>query len=123
MALVRTLKSFYWNRSRRLALERLPRGRKPTSILRALRGAEAPLFHGTARVCEFFRAGDAVPFQIESQSESQSQSFRAYFAVTSMTWISGYWWFHCAEMLSKVRRKGWLCPGASGETVRSTASG
>jgi hypothetical protein len=31
------------------------RGLKPALILEALRGAEAPLFHGTARIWEFFR--------------------------------------------------------------------
>jgi hypothetical protein len=30
-------------------------GLKPASILEASRGAEAPLFHGTARIGEFFR--------------------------------------------------------------------
>jgi hypothetical protein len=32
-----------------------PRGLKPVLILEALRGAEAPLFHGNPRICEFFR--------------------------------------------------------------------
>jgi hypothetical protein len=32
-----------------------PPGLKPTLILWALRGAEAPLFHGTARICQVFR--------------------------------------------------------------------
>jgi hypothetical protein len=32
-----------------------PPGLKPALILEALRGAEAPLFHGTTRICEFFR--------------------------------------------------------------------
>src|ERR1700719_4053554 len=42
-----------------------------------------------------------------------------------MTWVicrSGYAWFHWAEMFSKVRRKGLIWPGASGDRVRSTAS-
>jgi hypothetical protein len=30
----------------------------------------------------------------------------SYFAVTSVTRISGYCRFHCAEMLSNARRKG-----------------
>jgi hypothetical protein len=30
-------------------------GLKPALILEALRGAEAPLFHDTARIWEFFR--------------------------------------------------------------------
>src|ERR1051326_7841741 len=34
----------------------------------------------------------------------------------------GYWWFHWAEMLSKVRRKGAVWPGASGAMFRSTGS-
>jgi hypothetical protein len=33
----------------------LPQGLKPALILEALRGAEAPLFHGTTCICEFFR--------------------------------------------------------------------
>jgi hypothetical protein len=33
----------------------LPLGLKPVLILGALRGAEAPLFHGITRICEFFR--------------------------------------------------------------------
>jgi hypothetical protein len=32
-----------------------PQGLKPALIFWALRGAEAPLFHGTARIYEFFR--------------------------------------------------------------------
>jgi hypothetical protein len=47
-----------------------PLGLKPTLILEALRGAEAPLFHGTSPICEFFRSLlgqlaarlEAVPF-------------------------------------------------------------
>jgi hypothetical protein len=31
-------------------------GLNPTLILWDLRGAEAPLFHGTARICWFFRS-------------------------------------------------------------------
>ena len=31
-----------------------PQGLKPSLILRALRGAEAPLYHGAAGVSEFF---------------------------------------------------------------------
>ena len=34
----------------------MPRGLKPALILNALRGAEAPLFHGAARISEFFRS-------------------------------------------------------------------
>jgi hypothetical protein len=33
-----------------------PLGLKPALILEALRGAEAPLFHGTSAICEFFRS-------------------------------------------------------------------
>jgi len=32
-----------------------PQGLKPALILGALRGAEAPLFHGTARIGKHFR--------------------------------------------------------------------
>lgn len=46
-----------------------------------------------------------------------------YFTVTSVTRISGNCRFHCAEMPSKVSRKGLLCPGPSGETLKSSASG
>ena len=45
-----------------------------------------------------------------------------YFTVTSVTRISGYCRFHCAEMLSNVSRNGCVCPGASGETPKSTGS-
>ena len=33
----------------------LPQGLKPSLILRDLRGAEAPLYHGAAGFSEFFR--------------------------------------------------------------------
>src|SRR5258708_21305884 len=49
-------------------------------------------------------------------------NFRHYFTTTCVTCISGYAWFHCVEMRSKVRRKGLLWPGARGESVKSTAS-
>src|ERR1051326_8378682 len=45
-----------------------------------------------------------------------------HFTVTSVRVMVGYWWFHWAEMLSKVRRKGVVWPGASGATLRSTGS-
>jgi len=50
-------------------------------------------------------------------------SLASYFVVTSVTLSAGYSWFHCSEMVSNVRRKGLLWPGARGETPRSTASG
>src|SRR5215467_13750855 len=46
-----------------------------------------------------------------------------YFVVTSEMRSSGYSWFHCSEMLSKVSRKVLLWPEASGAVLRSTASG
>jgi hypothetical protein len=36
-----------------------PPGLKPAPILETLRGAEAPLFHGIARIC-FFAVGEAA---------------------------------------------------------------
>src|SRR6266850_1415242 len=59
------------------------------------------------------------------RSPPKSRCFRwaNYFNVTPVTLISGYSWFHCIEIPSKVRRKGLPCPGARGETLRSTASG
>jgi hypothetical protein len=47
-----------------------PQGLKPALIWGALRGAEAPLFHGAARIREFFRnlwsralPNEVVPFR------------------------------------------------------------
>jgi len=39
-----------------------PQGLKPALILGALRGAEAPLFHGTARTCGFSATSKPAPF-------------------------------------------------------------
>src|SRR5207302_10592742 len=46
-----------------------------------------------------------------------------YLATTSVISSSGYWWFHCAEILSKVSRKVLLWPGPSGDALKSTTSG
>ena len=46
-----------------------------------------------------------------------------------LKWLLGYPWAIGLMILSAIlpylwfRRKGWLCPGARGETLRSTASG
>ena len=40
----------------------VPQGLKPALILGALRGADAPLFHGAARICGFSATSEAAPF-------------------------------------------------------------
>ncbi len=78
------------------------------------------LFRVAAR---FLRMGGAQESLAREPLPSNRVTFRIYFTVTSATFSSGYSWFHCEEMLSKVSRKGLLCPGASGDTLTSTASG
>ena len=41
---------------RNLPKKQRPQGLKPALISRGLRGPEGRLFHGNARICEFFRS-------------------------------------------------------------------
>src|SRR5581483_2044323 len=56
------------------------------------------------------------------RSATRICNLKNHFVFTSVISNSGYWWFHCAEMLSNVRRNGFVSPGASGEALKSTVS-
>src|SRR5579864_3150718 len=98
-------------------------GAEARVYLCALRGAKAPLFHRrTKQFTTEARIHRENPFLFLRGSVTPWLSRTDYFTVTSVRVMAGYWWFHWAEMLSNVRRKGAVWPGASGATFRSTGS-